>query len=137
MSTSATVPSTIQIRPSRLAALLVAVALLSGVTAWTVRQVTTESHVRSSPKSDVVSSPGPATKAYVDEVVSLDAEQRAAIFGNLSPTERYLQGVTALNPEQQAAIWGNVSPTQQYVSAVAALTPEQQAAVYGNAYATP
>ena len=83
MSTSATLPSTIQIRPSRLAGLLVAVAIVTGVTTWSVSQVTTESHA-SSPKSEVVSSLAPATKAYVDGVVALDAEQRAALFGNLS-----------------------------------------------------
>ena len=136
MSTSAAVPSTIQIRLIHLAALLVAVAIVTGVTTWSVSQVTTESHVRSSPMSNVVSSPGRATKAYVDGVVTLDAERRRAIFGNLTPTQLYLQGVNALGPAQRAAIWGNVSPTQQYVNGVTALTPEQQAAVYGNVYAT-
>ena len=64
------------------------------------------------------------------------AEQRAAIFGNLYPTQRYVQSVNALSPEQQAAIWGNVSPTHQYLNGVTALTPEQQAAIYGNVYET-
>lgn len=136
MSTSVTLPNTIQIRPSRLAGLLVAVAIVTGVTTWSVSQFTTDSHVSSSPKSDLVSSPGPATKAYVDDVVALDAEQRAAIFGNLYPTQQYMQDVTALSPEQQAAIWGNVSPTHQYVNGVTALTSEQQAAIYGNVYET-
>ena len=135
MSTSTTLPSTIQVRPVRLAALLVAVAVVTGVATWSVSQVTTESPDRSSSKTEM-SSPGLATKAYVDGVVALDAEQRAAIFGNLTPTQRYLQGVNALGPAHRAAIWGNVSPTQQYVNAVTALTPEQQAAVYGNVYAT-
>ena len=131
MSTSATLPNTIQIRPSRLAGLFVAVAIVTGVTTWSVSQFTTESHARSSPASDVVS-PSPATQAYVNAVVALDAQQRTAIFGNLTPTQRYVQGVAALTPEQQAAIWGNVSPNQQYVNAVRALTPEQQSAIYGN-----
>ena len=64
MSTSATLPSTIQIRPSRLAGLLAAVAILGGVTTWSVSQVTTESHARSSLQSDVVPSPGFATMGY-------------------------------------------------------------------------
>jgi hypothetical protein len=83
MSTSATLPSTIQIRPSRLAGLLVAVAIVTGVTTWSVSQVTTESHARSSPQSDVVSSPGSATKAYVDGVTGLTLDQQAAIYGNV------------------------------------------------------
>jgi hypothetical protein len=134
MSTSATLPSTIQIRPSRLAGLLVAVAILTGVTTWSVNQATTESDVHGSPEAGVMSSAGSATEAYVDAVVALDAEQRAAIFGNLNPTQRYVQAVTALSPKEQAAIWGNVSATQQYVNAVSALTSEEQAAVYGNVY---
>ena len=83
MSTSATLPSTIQIRPSRLAGLLVAVAIVTGVTTWSVSQVTTESHTRSSPQSDVVSSPGSATKAYVDSVTALTLDQQADIYGNV------------------------------------------------------
>ena len=82
MSTSATLPSTIHIRPSRLAGLLVAVAILTGVTTWSVSQVTTESHARSSlqPRPGVIA--GPATKAYVEGVTALTPDQRAAIFGN-------------------------------------------------------
>ena len=136
MSTSATLPNAIQIRPSRLAGLLIAVAILSGVTTWSVSQAMTDAHVGTSPKSDVASSPGPATKTYVDGVVALGAEDRAAIFGNLYPAEQYVQAVTALSAEQQAAIWGNVSPTHQYVNDVTALTPEQQAAIYGNVHPT-
>jgi hypothetical protein len=132
MNTSTTLPNAIQIRPSRLAGLLIAVAILTGVTTWSVSQATTESHSRSSPKSDLVSSPGPATKAYGDSVAALDAEERAAISGNLSPTQQYARAVRALSPERQAAIWGNVSPTQQYARTVMALSAEQQAAIYGN-----
>src|SRR6476646_3731143 len=83
MSTSATLPTTIQIRPSRLAGLLVAVAIVTGVTTWTITQVTTESHARSSPNSDVVSSPGPTTKAYADGATALTLDQQAAIYGSM------------------------------------------------------
>ncbi len=51
----------------------------------------------------------PATKAYVDGVVALDAEQRAAIFGIVSPAQQSVQSVNADSPELQAV---NVSPTQ-------------------------
>ena len=83
MNTSATLPSTIQIKPSRLAGLLVAVAIVTGVTTWSVSQVTTESHARSSPPSNVVPSPGSATKAYGDDVTALTPEQQAAAYGNV------------------------------------------------------
>jgi hypothetical protein len=150
MSTTATLPNTIQIRPSRLAGLLVAVAILTGVTTWSVSQITTEAHTRSNPGAalddqtprrtlDTPTSQRPASvlpQAYADRVVALDAEQRAAIFGNLYPAQRYVQDVIGLNPEEQAAIWGNVSPTQPYLTGVTALTPEQQAAIYGNVYET-
>ena len=82
MSTSATVPSTIHIRPSRLAGLLVAVAIVTGVATWSVSQVTTEAHTSSS-NSHLVSSPDPATEAYLEGLGALDAEQRAAIYGNV------------------------------------------------------
>ena len=86
MSTSATLPSTIHIRPSRLAGLLVAVAIVTGVTTWSVSQVTTESHAPSSSNSDLVSSPDPATKAYCTDRRGPTARpltQRAAIYGNV------------------------------------------------------
>jgi hypothetical protein len=150
VNTSATLPRTIQIRPSRLAGLFVAVAIVTGVTTWSVSQFTTESHASSNPQAalgdhstrrtlDTPTSPRPPsvlTPAYAPAVVALDAEQRVAIFGNLSATQRHLQAVTALSPEQQAAIWGNVSPTDQYLNEVTALNPEQQAAIYGNVYTT-
>jgi hypothetical protein len=83
MSTTATVPSTIHIRPSRLAGLLVAVAIVTGVATWSVSQVTTEAHTSGNAKSEVISTSGPAAKAYVNGVVALDADQREASFGNV------------------------------------------------------
>jgi len=102
VSASVTLPNTIQVRPSHLAGLLAAVAILTSVTTWSVSQVTTESHGSNSPTSEAVASLSPATKAYVDGVVALDAEQRAAIFGNLAPTPQSAQSVNALSPELQA-----------------------------------
>jgi hypothetical protein len=132
VSASATLPNTIQVRPSHLAGLLAAVAILTSVTTWSVSQITTESHGSSNPASEAVSSPDPAAKARVDDVVALDAEQRIALFGNLTPAQQYAPSVDALSPSQQAAIWGNVSPTIQYVDGVTALTPDERAAIYGN-----
>jgi hypothetical protein len=151
VSASATLPNTIQVRPSHLAGLLAAVAILTSVTTWSVSQVTTESNDSSSPTSGAVSSQGAAAAAYVDGVVALDAEQRAAIFGNLAPTQQSPQSVNALSPELQAI---NVdlkaiaemaraegltglsptslrSPIQPYADAIADLPPEQLIAMFG------
>jgi hypothetical protein len=97
-------------------------------TTWSVSQVTTESRAGSSSKFEAATGDQPTRRtldtptsqrpalvippAYVDSVVALDAEQRAAIFGNLYPTQQFVQGVNALTPEQQAAVYGNVYATQ-------------------------
>ena len=121
MSTSVIHPNTIQIRPSRLGGLVVGVAILTGVTTWSVSQVTTDSHA-SSPSAavdgqaarrtlDTPTSQRPASvfpPAYVDGVVALDAEQRAAIYGNLGLSEPSVQSVNAHSPELQAI---DTSPT--------------------------
>ena len=70
MSTTATVPSTVHIRPSRLAGLLVAVAIVTR-RRHLVRQ---PGHNRGPhqhhPKSEVISTPGAAAKAYFNGVVA-------------------------------------------------------------------
>ena len=123
MSSSVIHPSTIQIRPSRLTGLVVGVAILTGVTTWSVTQVATGSDASSSSKS-ALSEPAagrtlgtptsqrPAQvlpQAYVDGVVALPAQQRAAIYGNVSPTQQSVQSVNAQSPELQAV------PAQQSV----------------------
>ena len=96
MSTSATLPNTIQMRPSRLTGLVVGVAILTGVATWSVSQVTTESH-SSSPKSEVVSTSQAASvrsvNAHIPELQSVDIS-----------TEPYLGSLNALNPEGQARL---------------------------------
>jgi hypothetical protein len=114
MSTSATLPSTVQIRPSRLAGLLGAVVIVTIATTWSVSQVTTESRAGSSSKFEAATGDQPTRRtldtptsqrpalvippAYVDSVVALDAEQRAAIFGNLYPTQQFVQGSQRPHP---------------------------------------
>ena len=83
MSTTATVPSTIHIRPSRLAGLLVAVAIVTGVATWSVSQVTTEAHTAAAPTPRWCHRRAPPPRHTSDGVVALDAEQRAAIYGNV------------------------------------------------------
>ena len=100
MSTSVTLPNTIQMRPSRLTGLVVGVAILTGVATWSVSQVTTDSHAAGTPKSDVVSTSGAATKAHVDSVVALNPGQRAAMYGNVGlPPRRRTSGVQQYTPD--------------------------------------
>ena len=122
MSTSATLPNSIQMRPSRLTGLVVGVAILTGVATWSVSQVTTESHNSASPKSEVVS----AAKAYVDGIVALSPAQRAAIYGNVAPLEPSVQSVNALSPELQSV---DVSGTP-YVGSLNALNPDSHALLH-------
>ena len=128
MSTTATVPSTIHIRPSRLAGLLAAVAILTGITTWSVSQVTTESHAPSSSNSYLVSSPDPATKAYLEGLGATESHAPSSSNSHLvsSPdpaTKAYLEGLGALDAEQRAAIYGNVyaNQSQQRLDAEAKL----------------
>ena len=122
MSTSATLPNTIQMRPSRLTGLVVGVAILTGVATWSVSQVTTESHSSSSPKSEVVST-SPAAKAYIAGVVALSPAQRAASYGNVAPLEPSVRSVNARSPELQAV---DTSRTP-YVGSLNALNLQAQA----------
>jgi hypothetical protein len=126
MTTTATLQHTIQIRPSRLAALLVAVAMLTAVTTWSVGNVADHASHTSAPKSEAVSS------AYVDGVTALSPEQRAATYGNVPTDLQRAVTVSHLNPAEQAAIYGNVSSSQEFVDGVTHLSPAQQAAIYGN-----
>jgi len=119
MSTSAAVQHNIQIRPSRLAALLVAVATLTAVTTWSVGSAVDSN---GSAKTKTVAS------TYVDEVVGLTPAQQAAMFGNVSVADQ----IARLSPAQQAAIYGNVLPSAQYVDGVVAMSPAQRAAAFGN-----
>ena len=122
MSTSVTLPNTIQMRPSRLTGLVVGVAILTGVATWSVSQVTTESHSSSSPRSEVVST-SPAAKPYIDGVVALSPAQRAAMYGNVGLRTPYVGSVNALSPGLQAV---DISRTP-YVGSLNALNPEAQA----------
>ena len=59
MTTTESLPSTIQIRPSRLAGLLVAVATLTGVTTWSASEVTTEARARSNTPASLIDHTAP------------------------------------------------------------------------------
>ena len=120
MSTSVIHPSTIQIRPSRLTGLVVGVAILTGVTTWSVTQVATESDASNS-KSGVASAPSAAAQAYVDGVVALDVEQRAAVFGNVFRAQPSVQSVNAHSPELQAVNVPDLQARNVDLEAIAAM----------------
>jgi hypothetical protein len=122
MSTSA-VQHTVQIRPSRLAGLLVAVAVLTAATTWSASKLD-ESH--SSATAD------PAAKAYVDSVMALTAGQRAAVYGNVMVSDQHVNDIVALSPGERAAVYGNVMVSDQHVNDIVALSPGERAAIYGN-----
>lgn len=125
MNTSATLQHTIQIRPSRLAALLVAVVMLTAVTTWSVGNISDTSH-SSAPEPEVVAS------SYVEGVTALSPGERAAIYGNVPSDLQRAIAVSSLSPAQQAATFGNVPQTPQYVDGITHLTPAQLAAMFGN-----
>jgi len=106
MSTSA-VQHTVQIRPSRLAGLLVAVAVLTAATTWSASKLD-ESHSSATADPAVSSSSGGAAKAYVDSVMALTAGQRAAIYGNVMVSDQHVNDIVALSPGERAAIYGNL-----------------------------
>jgi hypothetical protein len=91
-------------RPSRLTGLVVGVAILTGVVTWSVSQVATDSPASGTSKSEAVSTSGAAAQAYVDGVVALSPEQRAALYGTLAQSEPYVGSLNALRPETQAEL---------------------------------
>jgi hypothetical protein len=122
MSTSATLPNTIQMRPSRLTGLVVGVAILTGVATWSASQVTTSSHTSGTPRTEAVST-SPATKAYVDGVVALSPAQRAAVYGNVALSQPSIGSVNARSPELQSVD----IPQTPFVGSLNAHSPELQA----------
>ena len=52
--------------------------------------------------------PAAASKAYVDSVLALTGEQRAAIYGNVSASQQHVNDIVALTGDQRAAIYGNL-----------------------------
>ena len=96
MSTSATLQHTIQIRPSRFAGLLVAVATLTAVATWSIGNVNESSPSRAT--ASLASAPSSSAKAYVDGVTALTPAQQAAIFGNLTEPQQHVEAITSLSP---------------------------------------
>ena len=106
MSSSA-VQHTIQIRPGHFAGLLLTVAALTAGTTWFASNLD-NSHVSATARPEVAASPTAASKAYVDSVLALTGDQRAAIYGNVSASQQHVNDIVALTGDQRAAIYGNL-----------------------------
>jgi hypothetical protein len=144
MTVSPSIPATLEIRRSRLLALLATVAVAAGGITWAVA---------ASAGSTASSSPSmtPAGREYVQGITSLSRLEQAAAFGGpgavldalrLSEQEkRYVNGVTSMDLVEQAAAFGGpgavldalgLDPQDAaYVKAIESLTPAQVAAGYG------
>jgi len=105
MNTSA-LQHKVQIRPSRLAGLLVAVAVLAAATTWSASKLD-ESH-NSATAAPQVSPSGAAAKAYVAGMIALTEEQRAAMYGNVTASDQHVKDIVALSPAERVAIYGNL-----------------------------
>ena len=104
---SPALPRTIQIRPGRFGGLLLAVAALTAGTTWFASNLD-DSHVRATARPEAAASSGAASKAYIDNVLALTGEQRAAIYGNVSARQQHVKDIVALSDGERAAIYGNL-----------------------------
>ena len=98
---------TIQIRPGHFAGLLFAVAALTAGATWFASSLD-DSRVSTTERPEVAASPTAPSTAYVESVVALTGEQRAAIYGNVSASQQHVNDIVALTGDQRAAIYGNL-----------------------------
>ena len=141
MNATTSVPTTIQLRPTRLAGLMVAAAAVAAVVTWAllvfaVNQGTENAQRDISSSDAVLSSLTTQQRQYVEGVMALSPAELAATYGTgrgdvvstLSPeVRRFVEGISSMSPEQIAAGYGNVFST---------LSQEQIAAAYGNVFPT-
>lgn len=152
MNISTPIPTTIQLRRSRLVGLMAAVAALAAAITWALLIFAVDRGAEQAAPAATTGADAPSlsTREYVEGIAAMTPEQLAAAFGNLpfdtvaqSATERqaYAEAIASLTPEQLAAAFGNVpvdvlsslGPTQrEYVEGIMALSPEQLAAGFGN-----
>jgi hypothetical protein len=155
MNASTSVPTTIQLRPTRLAGLLVAAAAVAAVVTWAllvfaVNQGTENAQRDISSSDAVLSSLTTQQRQYVEGVMALSPAELAATYGTgrgdvvstLDPEiRRFVEGIASMSPEQIAAGYGNVLSTldpqvRRFVEGSASMSPEQIAAGYGNVFPT-
>src|SRR5262245_29675955 len=138
VNASATIPTTIEIRRSRLLGLIGGVAAVAAAVTWAVSAYavdsgakTTYSGVAPTSAATVTSSPIPST-GYLDAVTS--------------PEKTSVQAITSLTPQQLAAAFGTdfetaavlarLTPSERsYVKSIMAMTPAQLRAAFGTSFA--
>jgi hypothetical protein len=135
MNFSLTLPSTVQIKRTRLVGLLAAVAVLASALTWAAVSATSRTAAKGTQlhfptSAEVLASLTPAERRYVEGVIATPADRLAAVFGNrpvvattepprvhlptrvevmapLDPaTRRYVEGLLVASPAQLAAAFG-------------------------------
>lgn len=118
MTASTTIPTTVQLRRSRLVGLMAVSAALAACITWAllVFAVNTGTEGSAPTSAAVVSSLSPEARQYVEGIMALTPAQLVAAYGtprvdvlsSLGPQEReYVEGIMALTPAQLAAAYGN------------------------------
>ena len=109
MSTSVVHPNTIQIRSSRLTGLVVGVAILTGVTTWSVSQVTTDSHPSSNPLVQSVNAHSPELQA-ID--IAPTAVTRDLVNRGLIPRQSLVLAPQSVDTQLQDLVNRGLIPRQ-------------------------
>ena len=128
MTASHSIPTTLEMRPSRLVAIVVLVAAVTAAITWAL----------------VTFAGGSGTEATQGSVRPSTSQQNAAIpFAlGLSPQgSQYVQGITSLSRLEQAAAFGGHGGVldalklrardKQYVHGITSLSPAERAAAFG------
>ena len=141
MTVSPSIPTTIEMRRSRLAGLVVAVAVAAIAITWTLLtfvvdtgDATGQTSVRPTASTASLT---PSQQRFVKGLGSMaQAQQSASVLYalRLGPQERqYVQGITSLTPSEQAAAFGRsdvqdltLSPTQRFAEGIGAMAQAQQ-----------
>lgn len=124
MNVTTTIPAQIEIRRSRLAALVVAVAAVVAMVTWALTAYAFDSgSAQSEPqtltRASVLTSLTPSERRYVNAITSMSPIARRAAFGTDATSAR-------------AAVLATLTPTERrHVLQVLTLTPRQLAAVFG------
>jgi len=156
MTVSPSIPTTIEMRRSRLVGVVTAAALVAALTTWALLTFafdtgTNEGQVSALPTTAPVSSSSLSMQRFANGISSMaQAQESAAVLFalGLGPQDRqYVQGITSMTPAQLAAAFGGpralrnlreeialdaLSPRErQYVKGITSLTKQEQAAAFG------
>ena len=122
MNASTSVPTTIQLRPTRLAGLMVAAAAVAAIVTWAllvfaVNQGTENAQRYISSADACLSSLPSQQRQYVEGVMALSPAELAATYGTgrgdvvstLDPQmRRFVEAIASMSAEQIVAAYGNV-----------------------------